>query len=105
MSALRDQQGMTVVKVMCVLVVVLIGIGYVLLFKTVLAGNFWYTEEGVLRELRLDNPEIEKILSTERLAWSHSVITVADSEGRRRIFTLDTNVLFNYTLQEIKRGR
>ena len=74
----------------------------------VLGGNFWYTENGVLKEIQLQYPETTEIIHTQRNIFAYSVITVrtvreGDAAVKKYIenkYYLDSNVLFNYTLHE-----
>lgn len=66
---------------------------------TVVKGNFWYTKNSALEQLKNENPQIEKIVKSERRIWRKSVITVEEN-GKIKTFLLDTNVLWNYRFKE-----
>lgn len=91
----NNKSGYTLVEVLVVIVVifVILGIGFV---KAICQGNFWFTEEGALRELRADHPKVTEIMKIERNIFSYSVITVRE-DGEARNYDLDSNALFNYT--------
>ncbi|HPW34460.1 MAG TPA: prepilin-type N-terminal cleavage/methylation domain-containing protein [Candidatus Paceibacterota bacterium] len=101
---MKNSKGFTLVELL--IVVVMVAIVFVAL-PTVFMGNFWYTEEGVLRELKNGGMVTGNaiIIRTERNIWKSSQIEISDSFGNSygsyncvAIFDLDTNILFNYKL-------
>jgi hypothetical protein len=72
---------------------------FVGVYSTLMAGNFWFTEEGVLREIRLSEPAAKTVLTSKRAVWDDSKITVELEDGSRKVFALDTNMLFNYAVK------
>lgn len=96
LSGLKNQRerGFTLIEL--IIVIWLIGfVGMLLFYATLLKGNFYYTQDGVLKALQFEKPNVTKILKTERNIWSYSRIFVEES-GARKVYCLDTNVLFNY---------
>lgn len=93
----KVQKGFTLIElliVMAVIFVIVIFFG-VLLYGTLLKGNFWYTEDGVLKALQFEHPQVEKVLKTTRNLWDYSEIIVQEG-GERKTYYLDTNILGNY---------
>ncbi|MFA6537714.1 MAG: hypothetical protein WCT18_04950 [Patescibacteria group bacterium] len=63
------------------------------------ALNFWYTEKGVLRELKFEHPQVSEVLKTNRYLWSYSEIMVLEN-FQTVTYCLDTNILYNYDFVE-----
>lgn len=98
---LRNQKGFTLIEIMIVFAICfIIGVVFIAgIYRTLLKGNFWYTDEGVLKALQFERPNVTKILKTERNAWDYSRIIVQE-EDFQKIYYLDTNILFNYEFQD-----
>ena len=94
----RDQRGFSLIELLVVALIIFIVVGVfgLGLIGGVACGNYWYTEAGVLEDLRIDHPDISRILRTRRSAYSYSVIEVENQDGSRASYELDTNILFNY---------
>jgi hypothetical protein len=84
-------------------VILAIVIMWGLVISTVFKGNFWFSEDSVLRELRVDRTEAVRVLKTERNVYSDSVITVENKDGSRADYCLDSDVLWNYSLSTCKK--
>jgi hypothetical protein len=59
-------------------------------------GNFWFTPSGVLAKVQLQDPNVEKIVDTERNLYHCSKFIVRNKEGKDSTYYLDTNILFSY---------
>ena|SRR3989338_6067207 len=94
MTPKDHRRGYTLIEFLVVLFIInlLIIVPTALLL---LKGNFYYTSDGVLRELQVDRPNVARVLKTERNVISFSKIYVEES-GTTKIYLLDTNVMFNY---------
>lgn len=97
----NKQKGFTLVELLIVaftffLVAV---VGVVGFYTTLIKGNFWYSEDGVLRELRVDYPKVERVLKTTRNVFSDSEIVVAE-EGKEKTYYLDSDILWNYQFRQ-----
>jgi hypothetical protein len=64
-------------------------------------GNQWFTEEGVLRSIQLNYPDVKKIIDVERNIFWRSIITAESDGGKRIKFELDTNLMSNHVLNKI----
>lgn len=93
---MANKRGFTLIELIIVIAVIVIIIGWFGAGGIILKGNYWFTEESVLKELRIDYPNVSSILKTERNVYSYSKILVENKDGSRAIFLLDSNVLFNY---------
>ncbi len=93
---MKLQKGFTLIELLVVVCVVGFVVFYGLFILTFCQGNYWYTEEGVLRELAIDHPEVAKIVKTERNVYADSVITAEQKDGQKVDYCLDTSVLWNY---------
>ena len=98
----RDQRGFTLIELIIVVGIIFIvfGIFGFGLIGGVACGNYWYTEAGVLRDLRIDHPEISRVLRSHRHAWGYSVIEVENEDGSRANYELDTDILFDYEFHQ-----
>lgn len=94
----HQQKGFTLVELITVVIIIMI-IGLVFgagVYGTIIKGNFWYTEAGVLRELQLNHPRVEKILKSTRNNWDYSEFLVHKEDDTRATYYLDTDVFWNY---------
>lgn len=64
-----------------------------------LSGNQWYTEDGVLRELRVDQPTATRVMKSERNIFADSRITV-EQNGKPVEYCFGSNIMFNYTFED-----
>jgi len=92
------------IVVIAVLVIILGGgLVYAGFFGTVVKGNFYYTESGVLNQLQQENPEagITGIYQadTDRNVWADSVIVVI-ANGNNIKYCLDSDLFFDYQFRE-----
>lgn len=65
-------------------------------------GNFWYSDDSVLRELKANHPKVTEVLKAKRNIFAESVITVKE-DGVDRDYCLDTNILWNYEFSECQK--
>lgn len=97
-----NQKGFTLIELLLCLAIGLIVTSLVLGLTTLIRGNFWYTEESVLKALRSENPKIEEV-TTVRNVWDYSEVTA--KEGDVYIIRyLDSNILWNYTFHNSPQG-
>lgn len=97
---MKSQQGGFTISELLVVVMVIFALGFVCVagfYGTLIKGNFWYTESGVLTKLRVDHPQVESVVTTTRNAWKYSRIMVME-DGRRTLYCLDTDLFWNYDL-------
>lgn len=104
----NKENGYTLVELMIVVVVILIPIFIVFYFVGIgagIRGNFYWTTEGVERQLKEEYPEIDHILlsPSERNVFATSKIVAIEktTAGPTKsenivIFCLDTNIMFDY---------
>lgn len=98
MAALHSQKGFTLIElIIVVFLAILLIVGGI--YYTFLAGNFWFTRDGVLTTLQADHPEVSKIIKVNRGIWGKSKITVQEND-QTKVYLLNTNILFNYSLEE-----
>lgn len=96
---LKRNDGFTLIELLIIIAIIgtlvigLLGVG------VVCRGNFWYSEDEVLRELKADHSGITEVLKTKRNVFAKSVITVKEN-GVNHDYCLDTNVLWNYEFSE-----
>jgi prepilin-type N-terminal cleavage/methylation domain-containing protein len=96
-----SQKGFTLIELIIVGAILFILVGWLLVWRTILAGNYWFSEGGVLRELRADHPAVTEVIKSQRNIYADSVITVKEGEVRRD-YCVDTNMLFNYEFSDCK---
>jgi len=95
------QKGFTLIEllvVVVVLVIIVCGLGFGIIGAGMM-GNHWFTEEGVLRDLQVDHPEVVKILRSKTHIYGYSEILAGNRDGSHSTYTLDTNILYNYELR------
>ena len=61
-------------------------------------GNQWFTAEGVLREIRMTNPKATEVLTYKRNLFKKSTVTVKLDNNTRQVYSVESNLLFNYTV-------
>ena len=94
-----NEKGMTVLELMIVLTfVAALFVAIVLSFG--INGNQWFTEEGVLHKIQLDNPDAVAVIDTERNIRRPSVIKVREKNGSVITYYLETDVFFNYKIHK-----
>jgi hypothetical protein len=97
----KRNTGYTLIELITVVMIAVIGIIAVVWFGAIGSGNYWYTESGVLRELRIDHPNVTEIVKTTRNVFADSVITV-NEDGAVHNYCLNSNILFNYEFSVCK---
>ncbi|MEK7584869.1 MAG: prepilin-type N-terminal cleavage/methylation domain-containing protein [Patescibacteria group bacterium] len=95
---MRGERGFTLIELMIVFVATGVIVGVVSACCALCAGNFWYSEQGVLRALQSDHPNITKVELIERHVYDYSIV-VAKQGDQEMMFFLDSNMLFNYKFQ------
>ncbi len=93
-----NDRGFTLVELVTVIILVFFVVFGVI--GAFLMGNQWFTEEGILRKIRLNHPDISRaieVLDSERNFFAPSVITVEENGGQRKKFCFDSNIFFSYT--------
>jgi len=75
--------------------------GFIFVLKGLIEGNFWFTKQGVLQELKIDHPQITEVIKITRNVFGQSIFMVKENE-QRHYYCLDTDVLFNYIFTECK---
>lgn len=68
------------------------------------SSNRFFTEDGVLRELQVAHPTIEKIIKTESNFFNYSKIYVEFIDGSQAVYELDSNIFFSYKFYPVKFG-
>lgn len=99
---LKKKNGFTIIELIIIIIIFLVFFGYFILIKTIGMGNFWYTQEGVLKELKIDHPHISKIFKTTRNVFDKSVIVVEEN-GKKITYLLDSDIFFNYDILACKK--
>ncbi|MBI3633967.1 MAG: prepilin-type N-terminal cleavage/methylation domain-containing protein [Candidatus Vogelbacteria bacterium] len=107
MNAIRNRKGFTVLELLIVVViftVIAISTIWLVVVPFIAKGNCWFTQEGLIREIRFNHPEAEIIVKTETHFTDLSTITVQNNDGSRDKYTLDSDILFNYDLKKVERS-
>jgi prepilin-type N-terminal cleavage/methylation domain-containing protein len=99
MIMLKLNNGFTLIELLIVIAIVGILGGYVLVIGIICKGNYWYSEDSALRELKADHPKVTEIIKSKRNVFRKSIITVKEY-GVNHDYCLDTNVLWNYEFSE-----
>jgi len=97
----KSNKGFTLGEMLAVVFVIfaIVVVLFVGVYSSLLAGNFWFTEEGVLKEIRLSEPKAQRVLTSQRGVWGDSEILVELEGGGRKTFLLESNALFNYEIE------
>jgi prepilin-type N-terminal cleavage/methylation domain-containing protein len=100
---LGNNKGFTLIELLIVIAILCIVIGGIGLgvIGGIIMGNEWYSEEGVLRKIQLDHPQVAKIIDSQRNTWGYSIVKVEEN-GQRKEYCLDSNILFNYKVLDCK---
>lgn len=96
------KNGFTLVELLVVVIIIAViigGIGFGVIGVGI-CGNMYYSKEGVLDAIRVEDPQVEKILSSKRHVFASSEILVEKKDGTRVSYLLDSNLLFNYELEK-----
>ena len=95
----RSKSGFTLIELLIVVVILVIVIGYLALYLGLICGiamgNYWVSDEGALKAVQVDNPEVTEVVKIQRNIWDYSVVTVKNEFGKNVEFLLDTDVLWN----------
>tara|TARA_B100000315_G_C14483779_1_gene544199 strand:+ start:90 stop:413 length:324 start_codon:yes stop_codon:yes gene_type:complete len=102
----KQEGGFTLTELIITFcIIALIGATVVVgFYGTLCKGNFWYQNQSVERELKVNNPSV-KVLRSERNIWAYSKIYITDGveEGsKQRVLCLDTDILWNYEFRQCK---
>jgi len=100
-----NQRGFTVIELLVVIVVVVMICFAGILALAVSSGNFWYTEDGVLRSLKARDMVSQNatILETRRHVFDYTDIYVYEpSTDEKLVFYLDSDILFDYDFSRNK---
>lgn len=85
------------IAVIFVGVLVIIGI-----FLVLYCGNFWYSEEDILRGIKIDHPAVTEILNIKLGVIDKSIITVKEN-GVNHDYCLDTSILRDHEFSECQK--
>lgn len=78
-------------------IVLFLVIAFCIAVPTCLMGNMWYTDKGVLSDIRAGDPSVISIVKTQRNVWRCSKIYVEKCDRKRVLYELDSNILFSYS--------
>ena len=88
-----NEKGLTLADLIAGIFILVVA--YLVISSALVKGNYWYSPEGVLRELKLDHPKVTTLLKTQRNVYSPSKIMV-EEDSKRVTYCLDTDILWNY---------
>ncbi len=91
------KNGFTLIELIVVVLMLVVAFAVV---SIGICGNQYYTRDGVLSEVQVQNPGAKKVHSSKRRIFSSSEILVENTDGSRTSYLLDSNLLFNYDLQQ-----
>ncbi len=97
---LRANKGFTIIEVLVVMAIIY----SIAMVPVLLMGNFWYTQEGVLKKIKLKYPNsgVVEVVDTQRNILKYSVVTVLQKDGTYKKYTVDSDIFFNYEIKEAK---
>lgn len=98
----NDERGFTLTELLILLALLAITVFWVIALYIGITGNFWFTDEGVLKSIQFDHPEVVKIIKTERNVTSYSKIYVENEDGSRSVYSLDSCATYDYELKRLK---
>ncbi len=99
---MKKSNGFTLMELIVVIFIIFILV-FVIGFGLIgagMCGNEYYTEEGVLQIIRIEEPKASRVLTSQRNVFSYSEILVEYEDGSRCTYSLDSNILFNYKLKK-----
>lgn len=98
---MMSSRGFSLLELLILVKIIFLLFIITVLATTIVEGNFWFKEEGVLKSLQIEHSNITKIVKYERNVWQYSKIEVEEGGGRK-IYFLDTSILWNYKFYEAK---
>ena len=101
-ETMRNNKGFTVIELMFVMVITMILLGYGVIYSAILAGNFWFTEDGVLRKIQIQDETAVSVIDSNRNVFWDSGVTVIDKDGDKTDWKVDANILFDYEVKPDK---
>jgi len=99
---LKRNDGFTLIELLIVIAIIGILAACLLGVAVACGGNFWYSNDGVLRELKTDHPKVTEVLKTKRNVFDESVITVKEN-GVNHDYCLDSSIFWNYKFSECQK--
>jgi prepilin-type N-terminal cleavage/methylation domain-containing protein len=99
---LKQNDGFTLIELLVVIAITGILIGGIIGIGVIGCGNFWYSEDSILRELRADHQNITELLKTKRNIFAKSVIVVKEN-GVNHDYCLDSDVFWDYEFSECQK--
>ena len=97
----KGRQGHTLIEIIIVfacLMILAVGVLYYGLLLTVAKGNFWIEEKSLLRKIKIEQSEVNRVLDIERHVFDLSKVIVEKGSGERMVIFIDSDLLFNYVI-------
>ena len=103
---MRKNRGFTLIELLIVVAMLgIIGIGicWLLIGKTICAGNFYFSETKVWKAITVQMDEnISQIINIKRSPWALSEVTTRNTSGTQKVFYVDTNIMQDIKIHDVK---
>jgi flagellar basal body-associated protein FliL len=90
--------GMTLIEILIIIFIIVVGVGGGLIIGVGIKGNQYFTQDGVLSAVQIQEPTAVRVVDTSRNVYNFSEVTVKLQSGEKETYLLDSNICFDYHL-------
>lgn len=96
MRLFKNEKGCSLAELL-IIIILLIAIWHIC--AALFCGNYWFRQEGVLKKIQVEHPNATKVIdSTINILDDSEIVVMQD--GKPKTYYLDTNIFWNYKIQE-----
>ena len=103
----KSKKGFTVIELaitgvfVLIFLMMLVVVGFI--GPMIVRGNCWFDRATLLRTIQIDHPLVKEIIWTETHLTDPTIVWVENSDKTRDIYRLDSDILFEYSVEKIPR--